>query len=104
MALGSGLDGGGGSDVLEPELRRMRALLQEALASRGERSNAAVAASDGCAGSSLERLARVFRLSAFERDLVLLACSVEIDRECGKLVGALEGMTLPTRPSLGLAL
>jgi vesicle-fusing ATPase len=53
--------------------------------------------------SSFERIAALFGLSSFERDVLTLAAAVELDGELGRLVATLQGGTDP-RPGFGLAL
>ncbi len=53
--------------------------------------------------SAAEKLAELFGLSAFERDVVLLAAAVELDADVSRLVAELQGGSQP-RPTFGLAL
>jgi hypothetical protein len=52
---------------------------------------------------TIDRLARLFELSAFERQLLLLAAAVELDGDLALLVAELQGADDP-RPTFGLAL
>jgi ATPase family associated with various cellular activities (AAA) len=54
--------------------------------------------------ASLAGAARVFRLSPFEIDVLLLALAVEIDARYGEIVACLLGTARATRPTIGLAL
>ena len=54
--------------------------------------------------SALERLAEVFALTAFERDLLLLCAGVEMDSELGSICAELQGRSDKTYASFGLAL
>ncbi len=91
--------------VLVAEFARLRALLGD-----GE-SDAAVAAAEAealrdamPAPAAIDTLARLFELSAFERDVLLLAAGVEMDARIAALCG--HGSGQPQRPwaSFGLAL
>ncbi len=54
--------------------------------------------------AALQRVCRVFSLSAFERDLLLLAAGVELSSAFVQLVARALGDTRVTRPTFGLAL
>ena len=52
---------------------------------------------------TLERLAKVFGLSTFEKDLLILCAGVEWDTEIANLVKMLQGASASTLPTFGLA-
>ena len=79
------------------ELGRIQGLL-EAL-----RDGAQPVVSEPMPDSPADRLAALFGMSAFERDVILLAAGVELDAEIAHLVAALQGGNQP-RPTFGLAL
>jgi hypothetical protein len=90
--------------VLVAELARLRGLL-------GDDGDAAVAAAEAealravmPAPAAIDTLARLFHLSAFERDVLLLAAGVEMDARIAALCAQASGQ--PQRPwaSFGLAL
>ncbi|GAB4070859.1 ATP-binding protein [Ancylobacter sonchi] len=94
---------------LAAELARLRLILQRRLAN-GDAPAAppAAAPSDDHgtdpADTGLGRLSAGFRLSPFERDLLLLCAGVELDSEVARLCAALHGDPLRRAPSFGLAL
>ncbi len=54
--------------------------------------------------TALDGLCAVFRLSPFERDLLLLCAGVELDAEFGRLCGTAQGDPLRLSPTFSLAL
>ena len=89
---------------------RSRAALVEALRDLGARMAAkrdrgpVPARRDGAADSALARLTRKFRLTPFERDVLLLAAGVETDDRLAGLVAGWHGDLHRTRPTFALAL
>jgi len=81
---------------LAAEIARVRALL-EAYRDGVEPEGQARASEP-----ALDRLALLFALSSFERDVLLLAAAVELDGEAAALVSSLQGGE--PRPTFGLAL
>ncbi|MEO6729689.1 MAG: ATP-binding protein [Ferruginibacter sp.] len=53
---------------------------------------------------AIEKLVKVFGLSAFERDILLLCAGVELDTALGELVAQVQGDKSFFQPSFGLAL
>jgi hypothetical protein len=53
---------------------------------------------------AIDRLTKLFGLSAFERDVVLLCAGVEMDSEVAALCGAARGSRQPASATFGLAL
>ena len=85
---------------LVAELQHVRALLE---AHRDGGLPPSAAEAEGTFEPAVDRLARVFGLSRFERQLLLLAAAVELDGELAALVAAL-GDGADPRPTFGLAL
>ena len=54
--------------------------------------------------SGLDHAVEVFGLSAFERDLLVLALSVELDRRYARIIAYLNDHMERTRPTVGLSL
>ncbi|MBK6864559.1 MAG: ATP-binding protein [Ideonella sp.] len=77
---------------LAAELARLRGEIQARLQSGGDTTPRAAHAepwpADAAAPPALERVARIFGLSRFERELLLLAAGVELDRGLRELIGA----------------
>lgn len=59
---------------------------------------------DDPAPTALDGVCAVFRLSPFERDLLLLCAGVELDAEFGRLCGTAQGDPLRLSPTFSLAL
>lgn len=57
-----------------------------------------------CPPSALETLCAAFRLSPFERDILLLCAAVELDSSVASLVTLISGNSLKTGPTFSLAL
>jgi hypothetical protein len=87
---------------LAAALRRVKALL----AGRGDALVAAEAALPAFVGAppALERIARGFGLSRFERDLLLLCAGVELDAEMAALCAQAAGDPARAHPTFSLAL
>lgn len=66
-------------------------------------SSATAATADGTQPSALQRLCQVFGLSAFERNIVLLAAGMEFVGQWGKLCAAAHGNAEWAYPTFGLA-
>jgi vesicle-fusing ATPase len=81
---------------LAAELARVRTLLE------AYRDGAPAHVLDAERDQDLDRLALLFALSAFERELLLLAAAVELDGEIAALVASLQGGE--QSPTFGLAL
>jgi vesicle-fusing ATPase len=87
--------------ALVAQLNRLRDLLEGL---RDERpAPPPTTADDAAATGSAGRLAGLFALSPFERDVVLLAAAVELEGDMAVLVSSLQGGVEP-RPTFGLAL
>ncbi|WP_257236410.1 hypothetical protein [Nostoc sp. 'Peltigera malacea cyanobiont' DB3992] len=56
------------------------------------------------APSALERICKMFRLSSFERDLLLLCAGMELNGDFAKLCAIVHGDSQRAYPTLGLAL
>ena len=93
---------GWGEGALPPELRARRA----ALASERAAWDRAGEAGDAPNGelAPLKRLARLFRLSAFEEDVLLLGLAPEIDLRFERLYAYIQDDVTRKRPSVDLAL
>jgi vesicle-fusing ATPase len=93
-----------GRPSLVADIGRMRALLE---ATRDGEPSAPDLVSRGDEGdaeeTALDRLGRLFGLSPFERDLVLLSASIELDGDVASVAASILGGTDP-RPTFGLAL
>ncbi len=94
---------------LTAELARVRSILQAALArARGEEGagadEPAPQVSAPGAPAAIDMLCELFRLSPFERDLLLLCAGVELDSAIAGLVAAANGELRVAAPTFSLAL
>jgi ATPase family protein associated with various cellular activities (AAA)/winged helix domain-containing protein len=70
---------------------------------RGPAATAASREDPGCELPELQRVTTLFGLSSFERDVLLLALSTEIDDRYARSFALLNGDTSLRRPTIGLA-
>jgi hypothetical protein len=93
------------AELEQSALARELELVRELLLAFGEGRSAARTAVQPTMGfePAIDRLARLFGLSAFERQLLLLAAAVELDGDIAALAATLQSGEDP-RPTFGLAL
>jgi vesicle-fusing ATPase len=87
---------------LVADINRMRALL-EAFRDSDSRVPEAAPRTDNEEGTAVDRLVRLFGLSPFERELLLLTAAIELDGDVASVAASILGGTDP-RPTFGLAL
>jgi SpoVK/Ycf46/Vps4 family AAA+-type ATPase len=58
----------------------------------------------GCALPGLARATSLFRLTSFERDVLLVALACDIDATCARKIAELEGHHVPRHPSISTVL
>jgi hypothetical protein len=98
---------------LTESLRRVRALLEQRRVGGPDRRDSPLMVASGPAGTpvvrggrpmALDQLCSLFRLSPFERDVLLLCAGVELDASFAALVAAVQGDSQRSRPTFSLAL
>lgn len=89
---------------LTDEFARLRALLGLVVSGSEQMATPSAPAPSGDAPTALDTLCELFRLSPFERDLLLLCAGVELDSEVARLVAAASGEPRVAAPTLALAL
>jgi hypothetical protein len=91
---------------LAVELARVRAALRSALSCPDDEAGAErpFPPAEGAAPAALDVLCELFRLSPFERDLLLLCAGVELDSGIAGLVAAASGEARAAAPTFSLAL
>jgi hypothetical protein len=98
---------------LTESLRRVRALLEQRQDGGLERPGSRPTLASGPAGApvvrdgrpmALDQLCGLFRLSPFERDVLLLCAGVELDASFATLVASVQGDPQRSRPTFSLAL
>jgi hypothetical protein len=90
--------------ALTLELERVKALLVRHAQDAGTGAEPASPAEPPTGGSALERVCRLFRLSEFERDVLLLAAGVELDSSVRGLCARAQKAGGPPHATFGLAL
>src|SRR5215204_160636 len=87
---------------LVADINRMRALLEATRDGQPMVPDIAARVDEGEAEqSAADRLARLFCLSPFERELVLLSAAIELDGDVASVAASILGGTDP-RPTFGL--
>jgi hypothetical protein len=89
---------------LTAELRRVRAALARHAGTPDEPAAPPPAWPPGLAPPALDRLARLVRLTPFERDLLLVCAGVELDARFAAFLAACHGDPAKSYPTFGLAL
>lgn len=98
---------------LQAQVKRVRQLLLQKIETQADRSipanfdsNLTLKTSDACThhSSALEQLCDIFRLSTFERDVLLLCVGMELDNSFGSSCAALHDNPNQNYPTFKLAL
>jgi hypothetical protein len=89
---------------LVAELARIRARLEAAAEGKSAAAIAPVPWDDDRRPPALEQIVRAFGLSAFERDILLLAAGAELDARIAGLCAKLQACAQPSAPTFSLAL